>query len=547
MPRARPNLYLTPAPSRITTKQLNSKLVSFLNFHIPHTRATRSRPSPPTRSTPIAFKRLNQKLVSFHHHLLVEFSMASAAHAEFSFVLNGKRVRVWGNAPQTSLLDFVRANGLTGAKEGCAEGECGACAILLVSENANGRTLYRSVNSCLIPLPAIADREIYTVEALAESGQLASVQRAMVEHNGSQCGYCTPGFVVSMFAEQHRPDPSLPDPHALGGNLCRCTGYRPIRDAMLAAGPVPEGPLLARLSQPAPTAAPLDYRTSGGRFSRPRSLAECLQIADEEPTSRFVAGNTDLGVVTNLRGERFPHLISLENVPELLEFHDLPDLVEIGAGLTLTSIGELWERNGDVPPVFREWLPLFASLLIRNRATLGGNLATASPIGDAAPLLLALDAEVRIATLAGERIAPLSEFFTAYRKTILAPGEILRSIRIPKPIPIGTRFYKAAKRSLDDISTVAACFSISRNSEGRIAKARLAYGGVAAVPLRAIEAERQLEGTFGEPGDLTRAKDSLRHTIVPQGDHRGSAAYRLALTQSLLDKFWRRQSGAVAA
>jgi xanthine dehydrogenase small subunit len=337
-----------------------------------------------------------------------------------------------------------------------------------------------------------------------------------------------------MFAEHYRRGTGEPDVHALGGNLCRCTGYRPIRDALFSLGQPPQGSFLARLDRPAPEATPLDYRTPLGRFSRPQSLAECLRLAAENPDSRFVAGNTDLGVVTNLRGQRCSHLISLENVPELIEFRSGNDAVEIGAGLTLTQIGEYWK---DAPPVFRQWLPLFASVLIRNRATLGGNLATASPIGDAAPMLLALDAEVRIASQSGERIVPLNVFFKGYRQTALGPGEILRSIRLPKPFPEHARFYKVAKRSLDDISTVAACFAVSPG------KVRMAYGGVAAVPLRAREAEQLFLGS----DNLERVKASLRSTMHPIGDHRGSAEYRLALAQSLLDKFCFEQFPAVAA
>ncbi len=466
---------------------------------------------------------------------LVEWRMASAA-AEFSFTLNGLPVRVSAELSQTSLLDFLRNRALTGSKEGCAEGECGACAVLLVTTNGQGQTCYQSANSCLIPLPAVADREVLTVEALkAENGHLAEVQTAMIAHNGSQCGYCTPGFVVSMFAEQYRVTNRPPDVHALSGNLCRCTGYRPIRDALLSLGPAPAGPFHERLAQPAPQLTPFDFDQPHGRYSRPQSLAECLGLAAENPEAQFVAGNTDLGVMTNLKGQRFTHLIGLEGIPELLEFHDTPDFVEIGAGLTLTAIGELWT---DAPPVIAEWLPLFASPLIRNRATLGGNLATASPIGDSAPMLLALAAEVRIASLTGERTAKLHDFFLGYRKTQLAPGEILRSIRIPKPLPELVRFYKAAKRAMDDISTVAACFAITRDADNRITRARLAFGGVAAVPLRVPEAERQLESTLGTPADLTRAKQILAATLKPMSDHRGSADYRLALTQSLLDKFW---------
>ena len=212
-------------------------------------------------------------------------------------------------------------------------------------------------------------------------------------------------------------------------------------------------------------------------------------------------------------------------------FTDTPEDVEIGAALTLTEIAERW---GTAPPVFHEWLRLFASPPIRNRATLGGNLATASPIGDAAPLLLALDASVRIESASGSRAVPLDEFFTAYRQTALAPGELLRSVIIPRPLPPHVRFYKAAKRRLDDISTVAASVAITRNGAGRIVKSRVAFGGVAAIPLRSKEAERAI-ASEGENG-LTIAQEQLRRTLNPIGDHRGSAAYRLALAQNLLAK-----------
>jgi xanthine dehydrogenase small subunit len=221
-------------------------------------------------------------------------------------------------------------------------------------------------------------------------------------------------------------------------------------------------------------------------------------------------------------------LISLEGVAELREFHEDEGVIEIGAGLTLTEIGERWQS---APQVFRGWLKLFASPLIRNRATLGGNLATASPIGDAAPLLLALDAELRLASQTGERIVPLAEFFHAFRETELKRGELIRSIRIPKPLPEHIRFYKVAKRGLDDISTVAAGISVRQDGVVRIG-----LGGVAAVPLRAREAEQALEG--GDEDSRERAKDVLRRTLRPIGDHRGSAKYRLAMAQSLLDKFW---------
>ena len=452
------------------------------------------------------------------------------ARADFEFTLNGKSVPVRNEPPQTTLLDFIRARGLTGAKEGCAEGECGACAVLMVAPGASSAT-YRALNSCLMPLPSAAHQEIYTVEALARSASLAEVQRAMAERGGSQCGYCTPGFVVSMFAAQHQ---GARDVHALGGNLCRCTGYRPIRDALQSLGAPCEGVLTERLAQPAPHVPALRYKANEGQYSRPTTLAECFAITGEDPSARFVAGNTDLGVLTNLHDERFAHLIALDAVLELRDFSESEGAVEIGAALTLTEIAERWANP---PAAFHDWLELFASVLIRNRATLGGNLGTASPIGDSAPFLFALDARVRIAGPTIERMVPLTDFFRAYHQTALGAGEVIRSIRIPKPFPQFLRFYKVAKRRLDDISTVAAGISMNRDATGKVSRVRFGFGGVAATPVRATAAERAIENTQFGPKDLERASAEIIRTIHPIDDHRGSAAFRLAMAQSLIAKF----------
>jgi xanthine dehydrogenase small subunit len=443
------------------------------------------------------------------------------------FSLNGRPVSFDGEAAQTTLLDFVRSRGLTGSKEGCAEGECGACAVLLVCAGAEG-SVYRSVNSCLIPLPAMAGREVFTVEGLANSG-LQPAQSAMAALGGSQCGYCTPGFVVSMVAEQYRAKSGGCDVHALGGNLCRCTGYRPIQDALKSLGPAPEGEWKARLDRPMKALEAVRYPG----FSRPVSLGECLRLA-AEPGTRFVAGNTDLGIGTNLRGERYGHLVSLEGLGEMRFLDDAADSVEIGAALTLSEVAERWT---EAPGFVRDWMSLFASLPIRNRATLGGNLATASPIGDSAPLLLGLEASVRLVSAAGERVLPLSEFFLGYRQTALAPGEVLFSVRIPKPLPELVRFYKVAKRRMDDISTVAMAVAIRRDDAGRVETARIGLGGVAATPWRAKDAERTIEGTRFDRNDARVAAETLQRHLKPIGDHRGSAAYRLAMAASLLNKF----------
>jgi len=458
---------------------------------------------------------------------------AAGDSGSICFHLNGRPVIADCADTHTTLLDYVRSVGLTGAKEGCAEGECGACTVVFVAEHERG-SRYQPVNSCLLFLPAVAGREVYTVEALAASGPLHPVQQAMAAAGGSQCGYCTPGFVMSLFAEHYRPGrTSACDPHALSGNLCRCTGYRPIRDAALALAPAADDAFRRRLARPAPQLRQVEVN-GGGRFSRPAKLDDCLAVLAADPQARLLAGGTDLAVESNLLGRRFSHLVSLEAIPEIRTFRDGEDSVEIGAGLTLDEIETCWQS---APAVFHEWLELFASPLIRNRATLGGNLATASPIGDAAPLLLALDARVRIAAANGMRTVPLDRFFLGYRRTALGTGEILVSITIPKPVPRNIGFFKAAKRKADDISTVAAAFAISLDGGGRVRTARLAYGGVAPTPVRAAEAEAALLGQAWNLAGVRQAQAKLRATLAPISDHRGSAAYRLALAQSLLEKF----------
>src|SRR5580704_1280216 len=462
--------------------------------------------------------------------------------APLAFLLNSRPVSVQDAGVQTTLLDYIRAQGFTGAKEGCAEGECGACTVVLVGDRA-GRSEYRAVNSCLMLAPMAAGQEIYTVEALAADGKLAEVQQAMAAAGGSQCGYCTPGFVMSLFAEHYRPERTGPcDPHALGGNLCRCTGYRPIGDAAQSLGPAPAGTFLDRLSQPAPHLDAIDYETSGARFSRPTSIEQCLSKLADDPDARLISGGTDLVVESNLRARRWPHLISLEAIAELREFSESADSVIIGAALPLNEIALRWKK---APEVLLPWLRLFASPPLRNRATLGGSLATASPIGDGAPLLLALDARVHLASQRGRRTVPLSSFFIGYRRTVLAPDELIAAVEIPKPLPEFVRFYKVAKRRMDDISTVAAAMAMDWDASGRVARARFAFGGVAAIPVRAMAAEDAVLGQRWNEAAVERAQAALDRTLQPMSDHRGSAEYRLAVSKSLLAKFlWERREAA---
>ena len=458
-------------------------------------------------------------------------AMAVQDARPLSFQLNGVPVAVDPASFHLNLLDFLRARGLTAAKEGCAEGECGACAVALVGEHGS-KSAYRVVNSCLMPVVTAAGHEVVTVEGLATNGELAPAQVAMAAAGGSQCGYCTPGFVISLFAEQYRPGREGPcDPHAMAGNLCRCTGYRPIRDAALSLGAPPAGAHLDRLANPAPRLAVI----SAPSFARPANVDDAIAELTAHPDATLIAGGTDLGVDINLKGHEWRHLISLEAIDELRIVTESADGVVIGAGVPLSDLGRRWTKR---PKVVDEWLELFASPLIRNRATLGGNLATASPIGDAAPLLLALDARVRIAGPAGRRTVALNEFFTGYRKTALNPSELIIAIEVPAPLPAFVRFYKIAKRRFDDISTVAAAMAIDVDHAGVVQRARVGFGGVAATPIRVVAAEEALENRDWNADGIQRAKKSLAVVVSPIGDHRGSRSFRLAVSQRLFDKFW---------
>jgi xanthine dehydrogenase small subunit len=466
--------------------------------------------------------------------------------ANFSFLLNGSLVFPEQLSPQTTLLDFLRSRGLTGAKEGCAEGECGACNVVFVTGDASGnidRSEYRAINSCLIFLPMAAGQEIYTVEALARNGRLSAVQKAMAEGGGSQCGYCTPGFVMSLFAEYYRPGrQGACDPHAMGGNLCRCTGYRPIRDAALSLSEdAPKDSFSERLAYAAPKLTQLRHEVEGAMFLRPESLEECIAEA-QQPGATLIAGGTDLAIESNLRYRRWRRLISLDAVGELREFREETGRIRIGAALGLTDIAAHWSS---APPWFREWLALFASPTLRHRATLGGNLATASPIGDSAPLLLALDAQLELAGPRGRRVVALDTFFLDRRKTVLQPGELIASIDVPKPLPVVLRFYKIAKRQMDDISTVAAAFALNLDRRGRVERARIALGGVAATPIRVTAAEDAVTGTTWDFDAVRRAQAALELNLHPISDHRGSAEYRLEVAKALVEKFWSEtQEGA---
>ncbi len=470
----------------------------------------------------------------------------------FELTLNGERVQVRGVDPQTTLLSWLRQTGRTGTKEGCAEGDCGACTVALLTTDAAGRATYRAVNSCIALLPMFAGREIVTAEGLATKGELHPVQRAMVNRYGSQCGYCTPGFVMSMFEGYVRDDLGAPGSAGenakigdqLNGNLCRCTGYRPIRDAMLDAlsektKRAPDVFQLRLRKDDGPKAlGGLSYEAHGSTFLRPRTLEELLSLREKHPDHELVAGATEIGVYMNKKMQSFPRLISTEAVPELRAVSWLAenDVLSVGGAVTLT---ELEEALGDRLPAMTKMLWAFASRPIRSRATLAGNLVTASPIGDMAPVLLAVDASVVLASSRAERTVALSDFFTGYRKTVLAKDEIVKAVLVPVPRAGLCDSYKVSKRRELDIAIVASCFLVELDASGVVTKARLGFGGVAATPVRALKAEAFLVGKSWNEGAVALAGKILGEELSPISDVRSGAAYRRALLPELLLKFYR--------
>jgi xanthine dehydrogenase small subunit len=479
--------------------------------------------------------------------------------------VNGAARPLTGVDPATSALDFLRAQGLTGAKEGCAEGECGACSVMVARPDGPDASRWTAINACLVPAAALDGQEVVTAEGLGTPEDLHPVQREMAVRGGSQCGYCTPGFICSMAAEFYRGDrrPAADGPsdaavasngaaprgdhhgadaehgengfdlHALSGNLCRCTGYRPIRDAAYALEQPADGdPFAERATRPAPVAAHTRLEGASGVFERPADLPQALALLAEHPGAVLVAGSTDWGVEVNIRGVRAPFAIGIDRLPELRTLHLGEDSVEIGAALSLSEVERGLEGR---VPLLEQLFPQFASRLIRNGATIGGNLGTGSPIGDTPPALLALEAVVVLASVDGDREVPLADYFTGYRQTVKRDDELIRAVRIPLPVSEIIAFHKIAKRRFDDISSVAIGFALDVQ-DGVVAKARIGLGGVAATPVRALATESALEGQPWTADVVRAAAEVMGREGTPLDDHRASAPYRSAMLGTALLK-----------
>ena len=510
---------------------------------------------------------------------------------EIRFLLNGE-CRSVANPPATrSVLNYLREDlRLTGTKEGCAEGDCGACTVVVAEADAKGGLACKSVNACIQFLPTLDGKALFTVESLKRADTLHPVQQAMADLHASQCGFCTPGIVMSLFAlykTNAQPDRAAIE-DALSGNLCRCTGYRPIVDAALAMHTLGEAiPAAnrdwinsgagrestdasresagvsresagANRASPCSTAteatlvealaslqrhAALETASVGDRFHAPVTLEQLAVLRSRLPQARLLAGGTDVGLWVTKQLREIPELIYVGRIAELRSIAVTATDIDIGAAATLGEAMPLLVAHF---PQLATVLRRFASPPIRNAATLGGNIANGSPIGDSMPCLIALGARLRLRSVAGTREMALEDFYLDYQKTALRADEFLERILIPLPVADAAfRAYKLAKRFDQDISLVLGAFCV-RIENGVMRDCRIAYGGMAATPKRAAACEAALEGRPWNAAVIEAAAEQLARDFTPIDDMRGSARYRMLAAKNLLQKFYLEAAGAAA-
>jgi len=446
--------------------------------------------------------------------------------AVLDFLLNGERVSLGDENPSRTLLTWLReTRGLVGTKEGCAEGDCGACTVVLADLGPAGKLRYQPVNACILCLGAIEGKEVITVEGLKKGDRLHAVQQAMVDCHASQCGFCTPGFVMALYAHcKTGTPPELAD--AIAGNLCRCTGYRPILHAGKRARELADWQQEAaedaeRAKRIA--ALPKDMVRMKGFFA-PLGVGEFARYLVEHPKATILAGGTDVGLWITKEHRDLDEVAYIGRVAELRKIEETPRQLEIGAAVTYAEACEALERiHSDIGELLRR----LGAVQVRAAGTLAGNIANGSPIGDSMPVLLALDATLILQKGEATREARLARFYTGYRKSVLLPGEFIRAIRVPKLVP-GARFaaYKLSKRFDQDISSICAAFHVAGS------KARFGFGGMAATPMRA----RQAEAAYAAR-EIEAACTALVEDFSPISDQRASAWYRIRAAQALLRKF----------
>ena len=469
-----------------------------------------------------------------------------------TFVHRGQLVTLSHVPPDRTLLELLREDlGLTGTKEGCGEGDCGACTVVL-GDAVHGRVRYQAVNACIRLAHSLNGMALWTVQDLAQAdGTLHPAQQALLQCHGSQCGFCTPGFAMSMFALyqnnvcQGRPVSRALAQEALSGNLCRCTGYRPILDAAQQMGSLPpvqvdEAELLQKLELAALASVSPE---ADWIYIAPTTQAELLAARAAYPQAQVVAGATDVGLWITKQHRQFAQVLDVTRAAELRRIEEDGAGLRIGAAVTLTDAFAALQRQW---PQLQRFAARFAGLPVRNAGTLGGNVANGSPIGDSMPLLIALRAQVVLASMRGERTLALEDLYTGYRQTALAPDELLVRILVPRPAPEGLlRAYKVSKRWDDDISAV--CLALHLDiADGVVRRASIGAGGVAATPARARETEALLTGQPWTEALAQRAGEALQAEFTPISDMRASGAYRRTVLASLMRRYWLESQGQTA-
>ncbi len=471
------------------------------------------------------------------------------------FVLGHRPHALPDVAPDRTLLDVLREDlRCTAVKEGCASGDCGACTVAVAEAEEGGRLHWRAINSCIRLAHSVEGMAVFTAEDIAgEGGRLHPAQRALLECHGSQCGFCTPGFVMSLFALHRQRDGAAVSRdealHALSGNLCRCTGYRPILDAAQTMHhwpdvPLDESGLLQQLKLLAQDGRAPVADSASNFYATPTTLSELLRLRAAHPQALIAAGTTDVGLWVTKQHRRFGQIIDVTRVTELRRIERGAHSLSIGAAASLT---EAFDALAECRPQLKPFFDRFAGLPVRESGTLGGNVANGSPIGDSMPLLIALGATLVLASTRGERTLPIEDFYLAYRKTALAPDEVLARIEVPQPTPHEwLRADKISKRFEDDISAV--CLAVALQVEnGVIHSVRIGAGGVAAVPARATKTEAALAGQPCAEATFDAAASVLEAEFKPLSDMRASSAYRRAVLGNLLRRGWQQsQPGALA-
>jgi len=469
------------------------------------------------------------------------------------FLKRGHLVSLTNVPPSRTLLEVLREDlGSTATKEGCGEGDCGACVVVL-GEQVDGKLSFKAVNSCIRLAHSVDGMSVWTAEDIAaDNGQLHAVQEAMLQCHGSQCGFCTPGFVMSLFAmyQNHSCKGQAISRELaqaeLSGNLCRCTGYRPILDAaqMLDALPLQrlnEVEVLQKIEHITHKNIGLEAKSADKcGYTSPVTLQDLLECRSKQPGAQIVAGTTDVGLWVTKQHRQFDQIIDVTRVAELRRIEDYPHHIAIGAAVTLNDAFNALIKDR---PLLRDFAARFAGLPVRNSGTLGGNVANGSPIGDSMPLLIALEAHVVLMSVRGHRHMPLEQLYTGYRQNVLAADEVLAWIKVPKPTPNEfVRIYKISKRFDDDISAICLGLSFEIN-DGIVTKASMGVGGVAATPVRAIQTEAACLGKDWSKATLVQLKTVLRAEFSPISDMRASSAYRTQVLGNLLERFWLESQG----